>query len=52
VAQSAIETFGRIDTWVNNAGIGIYGRLWEIPTADKRRLFDVNSTIRSMNKAG
>ena len=42
LAQRAIEAFGRIDTWVNNAGVGIYGRLWETPMADKRRLFDVN----------
>src|SRR6476661_3005837 len=27
VAQTALEHFGRIDTWVNGAGIGIYGRL-------------------------
>src|SRR5690242_12325371 len=29
VAQTAIEKFGRIDTWVNNAGVSIYGRLDE-----------------------
>jgi NAD(P)-dependent dehydrogenase (short-subunit alcohol dehydrogenase family) len=27
LAQRAIEAFGAIDTWVNNAGIGMYGRL-------------------------
>jgi short-subunit dehydrogenase len=42
LAQRAVEAFGRIDTWVNNAGIGMYGRLWDMPMADKRRLFDVN----------
>jgi short-subunit dehydrogenase len=42
LAQRAVEAFGRIDTWVNNAGIGMYGRLWEMAMADKRRLFDVN----------
>jgi short-subunit dehydrogenase len=42
LAQRAVEAFGTIDTWVNNAGIGMYGRLWEMPMADKRRLFDVN----------
>jgi short-subunit dehydrogenase len=42
LAQRAVEAFGTIDTWVNNAGIGMYGRLWEMPLADKRRLFDVN----------
>jgi short-subunit dehydrogenase len=42
LAQQAADNFGRIDTWVNNAGIGMYGRLWETPMAEKRRLFDVN----------
>lgn len=42
LAQRAIEEFGGFDTWVNNAGIGMYGRLTEMSMADKRRLFDVD----------
>lgn len=42
VARTAIDTFGRIDTWVNNAGQGMYGRLEECSEADSRRLFDIN----------
>lgn len=42
LAQRATDAFGTIDTWVNNAGIGMYGRIWEMAMADKRRLFDVN----------
>ena len=42
VAHEAIRSFGGIDTWVNNAGISIYGKLTEVPMADKKRLFDVN----------
>jgi short-subunit dehydrogenase len=42
LAQRAVEEFGTIDTWVNNAGIGVYGRLEDVSMADKRRLFDVN----------
>lgn len=42
LAQRATDAFGRIDTWVNNAGIGMYGKVTEQSTADKRRLFDVN----------
>jgi short-subunit dehydrogenase len=42
VAQAAVEEFGRIDTWVNNASSAIYGRLDEVKLEDKRRLFDVN----------
>lgn len=42
IADTAIERFGRIDTWVNNAGLAIYGRLDEVSDDDSRRLFDVN----------
>lgn len=42
IARVAIERFGRIDTWVNDAGISIYGRLDEIPDEDSRRMFDTN----------
>jgi short-subunit dehydrogenase len=41
-AKVAVEEFGTIDTWVNNAGVGIYGLLEEISDEDHRRLFDVN----------
>jgi len=42
VASTALREFGGIDTWVNNAGLSIYGKLTDIPMADKRRLFDIN----------
>ena len=42
VAQQAIAKFGRIDTWVNNAGSSIYGRLGEVSEQDSRKLFDTN----------
>ncbi|MEI7038096.1 SDR family oxidoreductase [Fulvimonas yonginensis] len=42
LAEAAIEHFGRIDTWVNDAGVAIYGRLDEVGEADSRRLFDTN----------
>jgi NAD(P)-dependent dehydrogenase (short-subunit alcohol dehydrogenase family) len=42
VARQAIATFGRIDTWVNNAGTSIYGRLDEVSEEDSRKLFDIN----------
>lgn len=41
-ARIAVERFGRIDTWVNNAGVSVYGRLDEVGDADNRRLFDTN----------
>jgi len=42
LAATAVEKFGRIDTWVNNAGLGLWGRLDETPESDARKLFDVN----------
>jgi short-subunit dehydrogenase len=42
LARTAAAHFGRIDTWVNDAGISIYGRLDECTDEDARRLFDTN----------
>ena len=42
IASEAVGQFGGIDTWVNNAGVSIYGRLTEIPIVDMRRLFEIN----------
>ncbi len=41
VAQHAVLTFGRIDTWVNNAGISVYGLAEQVSLVDMRRVFDV-----------
>jgi short-subunit dehydrogenase len=42
VADQAVREFGAIDTWVNNAGVSIYGRIEQVPVADARRLFETN----------
>lgn len=42
IAERALARFGRFDTWVNNAGVSIYGRLEEVSLKDHRRLFDTN----------
>lgn len=42
LAHAAAVHFGRIDTWVNNAGVAIFGRLEEVREEDSRRLFDIN----------
>jgi short-subunit dehydrogenase len=42
LGEAALRTYGAVDTWVNNAGLSIYGKLVDVPMADKRRLFDVN----------
>jgi short-subunit dehydrogenase len=41
-ADSAVTHFGGIDTWVNNAGVSIYGRILQTSEEDARRLFDTN----------
>lgn len=42
VARKANERFGGFDTWINNAGVSIYGRLTEVSNDDHRRLFETN----------
>lgn len=42
VSRTAIATFGGFDSWINNAGVGVYGTLEQVPVADHRRVFDVN----------
>jgi NAD(P)-dependent dehydrogenase (short-subunit alcohol dehydrogenase family) len=41
VAECAVHEFGGIDTWVNNAGVGVYGRIMDVSLDDMRRQFDV-----------
>lgn len=41
-ANKARTEFGGFDTWVNNAGGSVYGRIMEVPTEDLRRLFETN----------
>lgn len=41
-AQATAARFGRIDTWINNGGVSMFGRLDQIGEADSKRLFDVN----------
>lgn len=42
IADVAIARFGGFDTWINNAGISIYGKVEEVSIEDQRRLFDTN----------
>ncbi|WP_018263079.1 SDR family oxidoreductase [Methylobacterium sp. WSM2598] len=42
LADTAMQRFGRIDSWVNDAGISIFGRLEEVSDADSDRLFRTN----------
>jgi len=42
LGEAAMHRFGRVDTWVNNAGVSIYGRNADVPPADQERLFQTN----------
>jgi short-subunit dehydrogenase len=42
ISAAAIQRFGGYDTWINNAGGGIYGRILDVPVDEERRLFEVN----------
>lgn len=42
LAKKAVNEFGRIDVWVNNAAVTVLGKLEDIPTADIQRVIDVN----------
>lgn len=42
VAAEALSRFGNFDTWVNNAGVSIYGRLEEVSLEDSKQLFETN----------
>ena len=42
ISHVARQKFGGFDTWVNNAGVSIYGKLLDEPIEDMRRLFETN----------
>jgi NAD(P)-dependent dehydrogenase (short-subunit alcohol dehydrogenase family) len=61
IAQVAIDAFGRIDTWVNDAAAALYGKHTEVPIEDHRRVFEVGywgtvygslAAVRQMRERG
>jgi len=42
IAHTAIERFGGFDTWVNDAGLSVYGRIMDTPIEDMHRLIDTD----------
>jgi NAD(P)-dependent dehydrogenase (short-subunit alcohol dehydrogenase family) len=42
VAEAAVDRFGRIDTWINNAAVFIQGGVEDITLDEFRRVIDVN----------
>ncbi|CAA9457209.1 MAG: hypothetical protein AVDCRST_MAG37-3175 [uncultured Rubrobacteraceae bacterium] len=42
LARRAVERFGRLDVWVNNAGVTSFGRFEETPQETNRRVVEIN----------
>lgn len=42
VVERAIQYFGKIDVWINNAAVSIAGHFEEIPMEDFRRVLEIN----------
>ncbi len=42
IAAHAVERYGGFDTWVNDAGVMIWGKIGDVGDEDMRRLFDTN----------
>lgn len=42
LADRASETFGRLDVWINNAGVGLFGRFREAPLELHKRVLETN----------
>ncbi|MFA7337861.1 MAG: SDR family NAD(P)-dependent oxidoreductase [Candidatus Obscuribacterales bacterium] len=44
LSEAALARFKHIDVWINNAGVGAFGRFTDIPLADQARMIDINLT--------
>ncbi|WP_068691239.1 SDR family oxidoreductase, partial [Thermobifida halotolerans] len=42
LARRTVERHGRIDVWVNNASVTVFGPFTDVPLEDFRRVIDVN----------
>ncbi|MFV0624302.1 SDR family oxidoreductase [Sphingomonas sp. ac-8] len=42
LADETIARFGGFDTWVNNAGIGVYAEVLDLALEDHRKVFETN----------
>lgn len=42
IVDHAVEVFGGFDTWINDAGVGVYGEVMDLPTDEHHRLFQTN----------
>lgn len=42
IVQTAMLSFGGFETWVNNAGVSIFGKIEDVAIEDQRQLFETN----------
>lgn len=42
LARETVERFGGFDSWINNAGIGVYADVTELTLEDHRQVFETN----------
>lgn len=42
IVDAAMTAYGGFETWVNNAGVSIFGKLDEVAIEDQRQLFETN----------
>lgn len=42
LARVAVEAFGSLDVWVNDAGTGLFGRFWNAPIETHRRVIEID----------
>jgi short-subunit dehydrogenase len=42
LAEETLGRFGRFDTWVNDAGGSVFGRILDVPVEEERKLFELN----------
>ena len=42
IGQAAIDRFGRVDTWINDAGVSVYGKTEDVALEDMQRVMQTN----------